>query len=295
MDKLLQFGTIAGQRKIFDGDNSLSPAGESRLNFRSQSVQTVDIPGGTGVYIADGPGATRTVSRTITGVWRLRGDGTASDIATKKREFDAMLYRGQQRLFKEMGDGIQVWTWAFCEDVQIGESRDRMDYIWPTVRVTWYCPPGRWFGKDTTTFFDGESTFADNLPVTPLKVDSVSVADGDTVTITNNGTDYAGLYIRLVAPTGVTVTNPSFERREAGLAVDRITYQDTLNPGDVITLDSRNKGGTENTIAYPTYTKVDELHGGWIQIPPGTHTIYVSGTFSGGDATLTLDCWDVYR
>jgi hypothetical protein len=296
MDTLLQFGTVTGQRRIFTGDPVLSPTGDSQLHFRTQTVQSVAVLGGIGAYHQPGPGAVRRGSRTITGRWRVRGDGSLADIAAIKRSFDAMLSWGMQRLLKESGDGLQLWTWGTVEDVRVSENRSRLDYIWPTLTVTWRCETARWYGKQNLTFFDGTSTFADNLPLTPLKVENVAVSAGSTVQISNQGTEKAGLYIKLSVPAGVTVTNPQFERRNnSGLVEDRIIYQDTLTGGDVLTLDSRNHHTTENTMAYPSYTKVDELHGGWLQVPPGTHTIEVDGTFSGGTANLTLDCWDVYR
>lgn len=294
MDTLLQFGTVIGQRRIFAGNPELSPTGESQLHFRTQTVQSVEILAGTGSYFQPGSGAVRRGSRTLTGRWRVRGNGSLADIAAIKRSFDVMLSWGQQRLLKESGDGLQLWTWGIVEDVRVSENRSRLDYIWPTLSVTWRCESARWYGKETLTFFDGESTFADNLPLTPLKVENV--AAGSSVPISNHGSERAGLYIELSVPAGVTVTNPQFQRRKSsGLVEDRLIYQDTLSGGDVLTLDSRNHRTTENTIAYPSYTKVEELHGNWIQIPPGTHDIEIDGTFSGGTANLTIDCWNVYR
>jgi hypothetical protein len=141
-----------------------------------------------------------------------------------------------------------------------------------------------------------ESLFLDGLPVFTPKVDRVNVSNGSTVTVTNRGNATAGTYIRWEAPSGVTLTNPKLTRNnEYGQLADSIQYTDVLSPLDVVDIDGRGHLLFENDVVTPSYEKLDVLHGGWLEIPPGTSTLTVSGTFSGGSGKLTVDIWDSYR
>ena len=78
------------------------------------------------------------------------------------------------------------------------------------------------------------------------------------------------------------------------MIVDQLTYNDTLVANDVLVIDARDHSTIKNMIVEPSYAHLDEYNGQWLVIPPGTATLEIAGTFTGGNADLTLDCWDTY-
>jgi hypothetical protein len=235
-------------------------------------------------------------SGNVQGYFWLFADSPAQ-MASKRQEADKMSDMGPKHLIKRFQNGVQAWTWGTVTNIDKAQTARNVPHRMQLMQINFHCPLARWYAHDGAALFDqGESIFFDGLPVFTPKIDRVDVGDTDTVQITNNGTATANCYVRWEAPTGVTITNPTLTRNnEYGQLADSLQYTDTLSPGDVVDIDGRNHLLFGNDVVTPSYDKVTALHGGWLQIPPGTHTLTVSGTFSGGNGKLTVDIWDTYR
>lgn len=283
--------------------------GNYSYDFTQSFLEQVELPPGhgdllpnnarmagiDGGYNADGTDKARSAVGSTQAFFNVLGDGTASDISQKTRAIYGMQDWGEKRLIKDYGDGIRVWTWATVNNVRMVDRSDNLSYLARTLQISFSTVKSRWYGKADLLFLNDGWILDDGLTLTAPKVDAVSVNASSTVNITNNGNASAGAYIRWDIPTGVTVVNPSIIRKnEAGQVVDQVTYEDTLVANDVVEIDARDHQTLYNMIAVPSYSKLDAMSGVWLQLPPGTTTLEIDGAFTGGNADLTIDCWDTY-
>lgn len=254
----------------------------------------IRLAGLHGGYNLDGIDGARSSVGVTQAFFQIEGDGTLADISAKSHAILGMQAWGEKRLIKQLADGTELWTWATINNIRMSDRSDNLSYLVRDCQITWSTPKARWYSKADLSFFDDGWTLDDGLTLTGPKVDAELVGNGDTVEITNNGNAYAGAYIRWDIPTGVTVTNPRIVRRnEAGQIVDQVTYTDTLVANDVVEIDAREHSTIYNMTVLPSYSKLSVASGAWLQLPPGTTTLEISGTFS-ADAELTVDCWDTY-
>jgi hypothetical protein len=291
MDELLRFG-FGTYSYIFDRDNQVSLQGDFG-DARPQSADVLGISGGAYLYGMD---------RQPSGAGNVQGyfwlyANTPNEMASLRDAVKQMLDWGPKHLIKRLQSGVQVWTWGIVTNIEMAQSVRNVPHRRQQVQINFHCPTGRWYGHGGSALYDeAESLFLDGLPVFTPKLDRVDVGDTDTVQITNLGNATAGAYIRWEAPTGVTIVNPKLTRlNEYGQLADSVEYTDTLNALDVVDIDGRNHLLFENDTVTPSYDKLTTLHGGWLEIPPGTHTLTVAGSFTGGDGKLTVDIWDSYR
>jgi len=291
MDELLRFG-FGTYSYIFDRPNQVSLQGD----FGDAQPKSADVLGMSGGAYLYGMERQPSGAGNVQGYFWIFADGL-NDMADLRDEVKAMLDWGPKHLIKRLQSGVQVWTWGVVTNVQMAQSAKNVPHRMQLVQVNWHCPTGRWYGHGGTALYDSaESLFLDGLPVFTPKVDRVDVGNGDTVTVTNLGNATAGCYIRWEAPTGVSILNPKLTRNnEYGQLADSIEYTDTLAALDVVDIDGRGHLLFENDTVTPSYDKLTVLHGGWLEIPPGTSTLTVAGTFTGGDGKLTVDIWDTYR
>jgi hypothetical protein len=293
MDELLRFG-FGTYSYIFDRDNQVSIQGDFG-DAQPKSADVLGMSGGAYLYGFDrqpnGPG-------NVQGYFWMFAD-SPNEMAEKRDAVKQMLDWGQKHIVKRLQSGVQVWTWGAVTNIQMAQSVKNVPHRMQLVQVNFHCPTARWFGHDGEALYgEAESLFLDGLPVFVPKIDRADVGNTDTVEITNSGNATAGCYIRWEAPAGVIITNPKLTRlNEYGELADSIEYTDTIAAESVVDIDGRNHLLFENDVVSPEggYDKLTVLHGGWLEIPPGTHTLTVAGTFAGGDGKLTVDCWDTYR
>jgi hypothetical protein len=291
MDELLRFG-YGDYSYIFPSTRQVSLQGDFG-DAQPKSAPVLGMPGGAYLYGMDpAPNGTGNAQ----GYFWLEAY-SPNNMASLRDGAKAMLDWGPKHLIKRLQNGVQVWTWGIVTNIEMAQSVKNKPHVRQLMQINFHCPTARWYGHDGEGLFDqGESLFLDGLPVFTPKIDRQDVGDTDTVEITNNGSATANAYIRWEAPAGVSITNPTLTRNnEYGQLADSLQYTDSLAPGDVVDIDGRNHLLFENDVVTPFYSKLTTLHGGWIQIPPGTHTLTVAGTFSGGDGKLTVDIWDTYR
>lgn len=284
MDKLIQFGESPDYYRFVTADQvSITPT------FGDTVPSVSRLVGVDGSFINEGRSRPRSASGNVQAFFWLTAD-TASAMQTKRAEYHKMLGWGLARLFKENQDGVTMWTWAVVNNLQDNQSVQERPHRLQRVQVNFQCSKSRWFCKPgdalstAGVYTEGATRSASN-----------SVANGSTVSVTNNGTAPAGLKITWTAPGGVTITNPAIERRDGGgTAIEKVTYTAVLSPTDTAEIDARNHQLSENLTVSPSYGKLTVLTADWLTIPPGTTTLYISGTFSGGNGTLDLDWWDTY-
>ena len=292
VETLTKFG-IGNNTYDLSDTSVLSPV-RNPSGFGDFRINNVTLMGTDGAYNGDGRDRPRSNAGQLAVSYILKADGTQADMAQKLRALYEMQNWGEKRLFKQYGDGVTVWTWATVNVSNQNRDDDR-SYIWMPVDLTFNCPKARWYGKPDMQFFNDGWVLDDGINLSVPKVEEESVGNGDTVEISNAGNADAGAYIRLDIPEGVSVQNFSITRRnEAGLIVDQLTYNDTLVANDVLIIDARDHSTIKNMIVEPSYANLDEYSDQWLVIPPGTTTLEIAGTFVGGNADLTLDCWDTY-
>jgi hypothetical protein len=291
MDELLRFG-YGTYSYIFDRDNQVSLQGD----FGDAKTKSADVLGMSGGAYLDGFDRQKNGAGNVQGYFWLHAS-SPNEMTSLRDAAKEMLDWGPKHLIKRLQSGVQVWTWAVVTNVEMSQSVRNVPHKRQQMQVNFHCPTARWYGHDGAALYDSaESVFLDGLPVFTPKIDRVDVGDTDTVQITNSGNATAGAYIRWEAPMGVTITNPKLTRNnEYGQLADSIEYTDILNEDDVVDIDGRGHLLFENDSVTPSYDKLTVLHGGWLEIPPGTHTLTVAGTFDGGDGKLTVDIWDCYR
>lgn len=256
------------------------------------NIRLVGLDGG---YNLDGTDGARSAIGSTQAFFNILSDGTLADISQKTRALYGLQAWGEKRLIKTYGDDVTVWTWATVNNIRMLDRSDNLSYLVRTCQITWSTPKARWYGKSDLSFFDDGYILDDGLTLTDPKVDQMAVGDTDTVNITNNGNAYAGVYIRWDIPTGQSAEDVTITRRnEAGQIVDQVTYNGVLAANDVVEIDAREHQTLKNMVVVPAYANLTVLSGAWLQVPPGTTELEISGTFTGGDAVLTLDCWDTY-
>lgn len=290
MDELMRLG-YGDFSYTFPFERQVSVQGDFG-NAQPKSAPVLGLTGGAYLYGFDpAPEGSGNVQGYF---WLFANDGY--EMAALRNAAKQMKAWGPKHLIKRTQDQVQMWTWAVVTNIELAQSARNVPHRMQQMQVNFHCPTARWYAHDGAVLFDqSESLFFDGLPVFTPKVDREDVGDTDTVEITNNGNAVANCYVRWEAPEGVTITNPTLTRNnEYGQLADSLQYTAVLSPGDVVDIDGRGHLLFLNDVVTPSYTKITALHGGWIQIPPGTHTLTVSGTFSGGDGKLTVDIWDTY-
>jgi hypothetical protein len=210
------------------------------------------------------------------------------DVAAKVSTLRGLPYRGTQRLFLKHRNGNIMWTWGMFSSVRGAQNVQNMPHQRQRITATVQCQDSRWYYKPNQYFLNDGYTFTDGLTFPSIKLDQASVANNDIVTVTNYGNAPVAPYIRWDIPAGVTVANPTLTwDNPEGQTVYSVQYTDSLTEYDVVTIDCSAQA------VKPTYANLTTTHGAWLEIPPGTHTLTVTGTFS-ADALLTIDFWDVW-
>lgn len=289
MDQLLRFG-YGAESYIFTPAEQISIQNVFG-DAKPESQGAMGIDGG--IYLFGYDRAAGAIGNCQAYFW-LKAQH-ANDMAALRRDVLKMKGWYPKQLIVRQQDGTEVWTWGIVTNIQMAQSASKRPHRQQQVQINFHCPLAHWFGHGVPLYDNADSVLSDGLPTITPKVDRVDKGDGDTVDVTNNGDAPAYAYIRWEAPTGVTITNPTISRdNAAGLTVDSVQYTDVLSPNDVVDIDGRNHRLYENSTVVPAYDKLTATHGGWLEIPPGTHTLDISGTFSGGDGKLTIDFWDTY-
>ena len=292
MHRLLQFG-LGAEKYTFTPDDqaSIQPRFGDTL---PESLRLPGLDGGFNVYGTDR--APSAIGNLQAFFWIIATDNgfSLSQMEAAQHEIFSMLGRGEQPLIKEDQAGLQMWTWATVNNVQMAQNARQRAGKYQQWQINFQAPKSRWYATGGDLINATDSIFEDGLPTPAPKIEQVLVNDGDTVTITNNGNAPAGAYVRWDIPPGASATNPTLTRFNAvGIQQDYIQYLDSVPQNTVIEIDARNAKTMKNFIVTPSYQKLDVKHGRWLEIMPGDNTLHVSGTF-GADVRLTVDCWDTY-
>jgi hypothetical protein len=286
VDILIQFGVGSGAY-VFPQADQVS----IDYNFANTLQQSIRVMGKDGGLSPYGTGRAPAEMGDLSVSYLLESDATqASDMGYRVSPLRGLPYTGVQRLFMRHRTGILMWTWAMCSNVDSSQSVGRRPHARQRVALNFQCMDSKWYTSDGMLFFNDLQTFGDGLTLPPLKLDQEAVQVGNTVSVTNYGNTPVSPYIRWDIPSGVTATNPALQWKNAsGQTVYGVTYSDSLSGGDIVTIDC-----AAQTVS-PTFGNLSITHGAWMEIPPGTHTLYVQGqnTFS-DDILLTVDFWDTW-
>lgn len=292
---LTQFG-MGSDRFLFANypklyQQKLNPASFDDMDYPSQA-----LPGLDGTFPTNYFSRGRTTSTEIALQFKYAGDETTDWVALKKALRKPQSH-GLTYLFKTMDNGTLAFTLAACTRAFLNPENDSQQHMFRDGELRFFCPKARWYSRTGMQFLDNGQALDSNLTLIGPQIDRVTKTSGQTVTVTNNGDAPAGLFIWAEAPAGHTVTNFSLSRVSVdGVSLaDKITYNATLNSGDVFIADCRNHQAQLNysVFAASGYGNIDALRATWLEIPSGTSELIVGGTFSNG-VIITLEWWDTW-
>jgi hypothetical protein len=294
-DKLLQFG-MGADRFLFASYPKLYQQELNPASFDDMEFSSVALPGMDGAVPTNPYSRGRTTSTDISLKFKYAGDESTDWVALKKA-IRKPQGQGLTYLFKAMEDGTLAFTLATMTRAFLNPKNDAQQHMFRDGEMSFFCPKARWYSKEGLMFLDNGDALDDSLTLVGPQINRVTVYNGDTVELTNNGDADAGVLMWFESPPGETVENPSLSRMSVdGVSLaDQITYNATLNGGDVIILDSRNHQAQLNYAVFAAagYGAVEALRATWLEVPPGTSEIIVEGTFSNG-CILTLDLYDTW-
>lgn len=294
--KLLQFG-MGTNRFIFTSYPKLYQLKLNPESFDDSDFGSMTLPGHDGSFPTNPFSRGRTTSDTITLKFKYAGDDSTDWVALKKA-LHQLKNHGLTYLFKLMEDGTTVaFTLAQCTRVFLNPESDSQQHIFRDGEISFKCPKARWYSKTGLEFLDSGLALDDGLTLLAPQIDRVTYDSGDTIELTNNGDAPAGVYVWFESPAGESVTNPSLTRMSIdGVSpADSLAYNDTFSDGSVVILDSRNHQTQLNYSVIPAsgYGNVEALRATWLELPPGTHELVVSGTFTNG-IILSIDLYDTF-
>ena len=212
----------------------------------------------------------------------------ALDMGHQIAMFRSLPYRGQQRLYMKHQNGRIMWTWALCSSVQTPHNVSNRPHQYQRVQLTFQCQDSKWYYTDGQIFFDDGMTFGDGLVFPPLKLDQESVGNSSTVSVTNYGNAPASPIIQWDIPSGVTATNPTLTWSNVdGNVIYSVQYTASLGGNDIVIINCKDLS------VLPSFSNLTVTHGAWMEIPPGSHTLTVTGTFS-ANVDLSIDFQDAW-
>lgn len=278
---LFDFGDYAYS---FDADRQVS----YQDNFADMVQEAVRLVGMDGAF--DAYRGVRSVSSTgnVQLVTWLRGVDVPAQISGLR----GLAARAERYLFKQ-SNGRLMFTPARVSYISTAMSARAQPHKQLQASVNFQARAARWFGVNTTSLVGG--VVLDNgFLVGAIAVDRVAVSAGSTVTVTNAGNAPASALITWACnASGHTITNPALSRtNEDGVTVDRVTLNTTLSGYEEVLIDGREKsvvglGG----VSY--YEHLSAISGAWLEVPAGTWTLTVSGTFQ-SNALLSVEIYDTY-
>lgn len=188
---------------------------------------------------------------------------------------------------------------AVINSIQMPEEPAKHTDLHQRVTVIWQVTDPRWLSWPGTVWYWDDGTLWDAANWVEPRYSSTSVNASTTVSLTNNGSTFTPLVIRVRAT--ANVTNFELTLRDATDAVvNGFRYENTLASAttDVLTVDGENlsvlhdkttSSGIET--GYPYFTRLGG--NGFIVLPPGTWSLKVGGTFT-SNVTLEIDYYDAW-
>jgi hypothetical protein len=187
------------------------------------------------------------------------------------------------------------WTWARINNINIPERRDRHTDLWQKVTLSFQCSDPRWYSHPSAWLLDSDEVLDDGLTVGGYRASSTSVNDGSTISLTNNGTTSAPLYLRFDAGSNAVTNLRVSLRDESDVEIGRWRFEDTLNSGQILEVDSTALSVTvTDTTTDGRYDAFTPAKGnGFLELPSGTNTLVIDGSFTGNVSVFAdyLDAW----
>jgi len=225
-----------------------------------------------------------------------------SEMTAKRDAVNAMRWWGEQLLWLQTTNyptEVMRFCRAVVNDIQMPEEPARHTDLHQRVTIIFQAADPRWLAWPGTpwSWDDGTLWGAKNW-VTP-RFSSTTINAASTIALTNNGNAPTPLIIRVRAAANVT----NFELgllSDTGAIVSGFRYANTLASAtsDLLTVDGEalsvlhdQRTGAGISSGYPFFTRLNG--NGFIQLPPGTSTLRVSGSFS-GNVALEIDYYDAW-
>ncbi len=280
MHTLTQFG---------QGDDAITFDPQRQINYDDNFAHNrptfVTRPALSGAYDADGTGAAPTQAGTVDYTGWLLG----AQVDALRQTMRGGATRGRLPLYKQESDGALRWTWARVRRIDTPQAADTRPDQRQQVRVLFAMPYPRWWGLADALFLDSGVTLDDEPALPGAQLDRVSVQDGSTVSIHNNGNAPAPAFIRWEANSNGDAFSGATLRRYAanGTLAQEVRYLGALSGGDVLEIDALRYSVT------PDFAGFQARSADWLSIPAGTHTLHVAGSLPDG-ARLTVLILDTH-
>lgn len=188
---------------------------------------------------------------------------------------------------------------ARVNNLPVSRSADQFTETLISLTLTFQVADPRWLSWPGTPWYWDDGTLWGAKSYVSSRYSSSSINASSTISLTNNGNTPTPLVIRVAAANNVT----SFELGligDNGAIVNGFRYTTTLASAtsDLLTVDGENlsvlhdqRTGAGIASGYPYFTRLNG--NGFIQLPPGTWTLDVNGTFV-GNVTVEIDYYDAW-
>jgi hypothetical protein len=280
-------GAILKQFGVLDGQTYFFPPYQDSLDASFASIRSGLLAvTGDGSLDRHGAGRAPLDNGTVRVSFTLRSVGR-SGMAALRDAVGEMHAWGVQPLIVQASDGSELFCWARLQRPDIRMNPDAQTDLHQPVNCTFEVAYPRWMSRDGLAFIAGPTDGTD-ITLLPPRIDRVSVTDGDTVSVTNNGNIPARVLV-VWHTDGASVSNPGLRRRDFfGQVVESLQYGGTISAGDDLYIDARAYlTQPESAYADLTYLTAD-----WLTIPPGTSDLEVYGLGAGESALLSIDYMD---
>ena len=123
---------------------------------------------------------------------------------------------------------------------------------------------------------------------TTTQVDRNNIDDGDTLTVNVDGEAWIRPRIRVERASAPNINQVIIERQVSGVAVDRITYDGTLDSNDTLWVDCERRTVEEN--GADAFGDFDADSGAWLELDPnGTNSLVVELSPSNATADIRIE------
>lgn len=269
-------------------------------NFGNTKSRVSTAPGLDGGFDQFGPKRFAHSVGNVRQTLILHDDGQDSTLMTGLRDAVRRAQDwGRQPLFMQPSDSTDPirFCMAKLDNVQIPEARHlHADLVQPVVLIFNVNDP-RWMSLPDAdaVYWDDGSTWDPGEDWEEPRYTSSTVATGAAISLTNNGTAATPIRIKVTAGAGPT-TSIGFELEniENGATLTGFLYTKALASGDELVIDS-NFDPTVRHNGASDYANFEPVAGsGFIMLPPGTHTINVTGVYT-GNHTVDIEYFDSWR
>lgn len=268
-----------------------------RDNFADVLARTSRVVGASGGLDEFGRGVALSEVGNIQASFFLISEDSRAGMTALRDELKEMLGWGVKKLWMQPSDPTAKlrWTYARVNNLNIPERRDRHTDLWQKYTVSFQCSDPRWYSHPTAILFDSGYTFNSGLTFGGWRGSSTTVNNGSTLSLTNNGTTFTPLYLRVVTGANSVTDFRVSLRDSADVEIGRWRFEDTLSANQILEVDSTALSVTvTDTATNGRYDAFNPAKGnGFLELPAGSNTLIFTGAFSGNVSVFAyyFDAW----